>query len=597
MKRILTALVVFLLVLAGCSTGDPSAGGTLTVANGEQLTGDFVSGFTNAGVDADVMDLIWDLPTYYVNPETGGIDHNPTVVDGEPTEEEDAEGNVTYTFKIKQGLKFSDGSAVTAKDYVFTALFRSLPGWLENAPYESNAWDLVGYDAFSTGETDVFEGVKLIDDYTFSLTIDAANLPYYYERSSVTLAPVPMAVWFPEAELNADGNGFTNTAAEIAAAVTYVQENERYMPTVVTGPYTLTSYENNIATLTKNDNYSGNYEGETAKIGTVVVKNLQDSLIVDAIINGEVDLTAQNIDKDDIQKALTENLNTHTYARNAYGKISLMTDRVPTNDKLVRQALAYVIDRQTFVEGITGGYGTVVDGPYGLAMPFYQARKEEIAASVHQYTYNPTVANDLLDQTDWKFEADGTTPFDPAKAETTSGYYRHNSAGEVLEIKHYATVEAAAVSDLVLSSIPPAAEKAGIKYEVTMGDWATMLTYVNRTSDSDYNAYNYATSYSALYDPYTAWHSRFTSTTNTTKLADAELDSLIEALRATEPGDTEAFNDAFAAYVIKWNDLIPEIPLYSNEVYDIATDRVQGLEKNTPTVDWAMNIVYLTLSE
>ncbi|UPU39159.1 hypothetical protein MX850_11875 [Erysipelothrix sp. Poltava] len=53
------------------------------------------------------------------------------------------------------------------------------------ASMESTGDELLGYNAYSTGESKVFEGVKLIDDNTFSLTIDKANLPYYFEASKV----------------------------------------------------------------------------------------------------------------------------------------------------------------------------------------------------------------------------------------------------------------------------------------------------------------------------------------------------------------------------------------------------------------------------
>lgn len=598
MKKLFLVLIASLLVLTGCSTGGGKASGTLTVANGAAMDGDFIAGFSNSSYDADGINLIWGLATYRYDAELGALTPDMSVLDAEPTTETDAAGNKTYTMKIKKGLKFSDGTEVTAKDYVVSLLFQALPQWLEVAKIASEGYELLGYGAYSTGEAAVFEGVKLIDETTFSVTIDAANLPYYYETINATIAPVPTHVWFKDATINETGNGFTNTAEEIAAAVKYVAETERFAPSVVTGPYVLESFTNKIATFKANENYSGDYEGKKAQIETIIVKEVADNLLVDAVKNGEVDFAPSIMTGSDIQKALDAGLKYHSYPRSGYGKIALMTDIAPTNDKYVRQGIAWVVDRSKFVEALTSGYGKVVDGPYGLSMPQYAAKADDISSRIHQYTYNLEKANEVLNQSPYIYEADGTTPFDPAKASETGSYFRHNAEGAVLEIKHYATVEAASVSDLILSSVPPAAAAVGMKYTVTMGDWATFGAMLYDEIENDYNAFNYASSYpSFVYDPYTAFHSKFATPggSNTNQVKDAELDKAIEAMRGANPGDVEAYNTAFADYIVQWNDLIPEIPLYSNQIHDIMTERVEGADNITPIYNWAKAVLDLSV--
>ena len=598
MKKLFLVLIASLLVLTGCSTGGGKASGTLTVANGAAMDGDFIDGFSNSSYDADGMNLIWGLSTYRYDNELGALTPDMSVLDAEPTTETDAAGNKTYTMKIKKGLKFSDGKEVTAKDYVAGLLFQALPQWLEVAKIASAGYELLGYEAYSTGTAPEFTGVKLVDEQTFSITIDAANLPYYYETANATIAPIPTHVWFEAAKLNADGNGFDNTADEIAAAVKYVAETERFAPTVVTGPYLLESFTNKIATFKVNPEYAGDHAGKKAKIETIIVKEVSDELLIDAVASGEVDFAPSIMTGTDIKKALDLGLKYHSYPRSGYGKIALMTDVAPTNDKYVRQGLAWVVDRSKFVEALTAGYGKVVDGPYGLSMPQYAAKAEDISSRIHQYTYNVEKANEVLDQSPYKFEADGTTPFDPTKASETGTYFRHNAEGAVLEIKHYATVEAKSVSDLILSSVPPAAAAAGMKYTVTMGDWATFGAMLYDEIENDYNAFNYASSYpSFVYDPYTQFHSKFATPggSNTNQVKDAELDSYILAMRGSEPGDVEGYNTAFADYIVKWNDLIPEIPLYSNQIHDIMTERVEGADNITPIYNWAKAVLDLSV--
>lgn len=597
MKKLLSVLLLAVLVLAGCSTGSKvdQADKTLTVLNGAPLTGFFISGYDNSSYDADVVNLLNKASTVYIDTKTAELKFNKTIVDGDPVIEETDAGK-TYTYKIKSGLKYSDGTDITAKDFVFTLLLRAHSVHMADAGYESVGYGLVGYKAYSAGETDVFEGVKLIDDHSFSVTIDKDELPYFYERSYVNIEPSPIHVWFPNAAFNADGSGFTNTAAEIQAAEEKVQsllEN----PTVSTGPYVLESYQNAIATFTLNEHYAGDENGNKAAIGKVIIRNVADDLLLDSIKKGEGDFAAGFIQGDDIKEGLGLSLKNVNFPRSAYGKIMFKADTFPTNIKEVRQALGYVVDRNKFVEAITGGYGSLVDGPYGLSLPQYIQNKEEINSKVNQYTLNIEKANSILDATDFKFEADGKTPFDPAKAVASyeNGYFRYNSEGKVLEVKHYATVEAAAVSDLIGTTFPTGAAQAGIKYTFVSGDWATMMSLIK---GQEYNAYNFATSYpSTIYDPLTAFHSDFVGASNTTGLADAALDAKIDALRNVDPADADTFGKNFIDYVVAWNDLLPELPLYSNQVYSFSTDRVEGLDVLTPYYSWAQAIEYISLTK
>lgn len=591
MKKRLSVLLVGLLILAGCGSKKPNlADQEFTVLNGAPLTGFFISGYDNAAYDQDVVNLLNKASVIYVDGQTGEINYNPTILKEDPKVEE-LDGNKKYTFKIKEDLKFSDGEAITAKDYVFDILFRARPEHLSEARQESTGRDLVGYDAYSKGETDVFEGVELIDDYTFALTIDKENLPYYYERISVAASPAPTHLWFPDVKLNADGNGFENTSAEVAAAEATVQ-SLRSNPKVSTGPYVLDSFQNKIAVFKINEHYAGDETGKKPEIGTVIVKDVADELLLDAIKKGEGDFAPSFIDGEKIKEGLDLELKNTNFARAAYGKIMFKTTAFPTDIKEVRQAVGYVVDRNKFVEAITGGYGQLVDGPYGLAMSQYQNKEEEISKQIHKYTYNTATANEILDTTDFVYDKDGN-PFDVSKA--GEGYYRHDSQGRILEIKHYATVEAKQVSDLVGSTFPPGAAEAGIKYTMISGDWDTMMELIR---GDEYNAYNFASSFpSVVYDPYTAFHSDFATTSNAPAISDAELDKAIEAIRSVEPGDVAAFEDAFVNYVVKWNDLLPELPLYSNQVYNFATERVDGLDRLNPYTTWAQSIEYITLTK
>ncbi len=592
MKKTLVAMLVALLVLAGC--GSNSGGNTLTVAAPSKQPGDFVAGFSNDSFDKDVRTLIGAYGTYYVDPETAELKVDPTVVENVEIEEH-ADGNKTYTYTIKEGLEYSDGEKITADDYIFSILFRAHPAWREVARMESTGQDLLGYSEYTQGESDVFEGVEKIDDYTFALTIDGNALPYYFEEVIVSAGPEPMHAWFEDAKLNEKGNGFDNSEDEIKAAVEYVSGTERYAPTVSSGPYVFESFENNTTILTKNDKYQGNFEGEKPKIDKIVLRLVQSDVVVQSIEKGEVDLSPGNIQANTISKAKELDLQLHSYPRNGYGQITFKANKAPTDIKEVRQAIGYIVNRREFVQKIAGGYGSVVNAPFGLSQWFYQENKDVLDERLVNYEYNLTKANEVLDKTPYIYEEDGTTPFDPEKASSTGEYFRHNKDGEPLKIRHFGSEEND-VTELIISQIVPAAREVGMDYLVEQGDFATLGAYMMGQEENDFNAFNLATGFTAIYDPYTSHHSDWVGRgTNWSDIADDDLDKAIETIRSTDPSDREGYSKAMVEYFVLWNDLLPSLPLYANEYFDIASERVKGLEKITPEINWASAIEYLSI--
>ncbi|MCK7483373.1 MAG: ABC transporter substrate-binding protein [Candidatus Moduliflexus flocculans] len=148
-------------LLAACGPTSSGPSGTLIVGT-PKMNGDFVAGFGNSAYDNSIRTMIWDYPTYTTTPG-GEFVLNETVVEKLVTSVDDA-GNKTYTFTIKKGIKWSDGSAATAKDFVFDILFSANPAWTAAGATSSTGDSLVGYNDYKTGVADKFAGVKLIDD-------------------------------------------------------------------------------------------------------------------------------------------------------------------------------------------------------------------------------------------------------------------------------------------------------------------------------------------------------------------------------------------------------------------------------------------------
>lgn len=599
MKRILLLLAVALLAVSAL-TACGSTGGSKVEAKGTfivgtpKLNGDFVNGFGNSAYDVSVRDLIWQLATYTTTPG-GEFLLDETVVKAVETSLDDA-GNKTYKFTLNSGLKWSDGSDITAKDYVFSVLFQASPEWAEAGAATTLADSLVGYTAYHAGETEVFEGVKLLGDLEFSVTIGAEFLPYFYEVAYAQFAPYPMAVWAPDLTIGEDGSSLVG---DVTAAANHVATTERFAPTVTSGPFIFESFENDVVTLQVNNNYPGDYRGETPKVATVIVKYVDPTTDVDLVISGDVDLVAGVVEGAKIEKAKeSDQADVVSYKRNGYGMIAFHNDFGPTKDKNVRQALAYLIDRNTFLQNILGGYGAMVNGEYGLSQWMYSTQADVVESTLINYTFNVDKANELLDATEWKFEADGVTPWDATKA--ADGYWRYNANKEVLQINHLGTT-GNQITDLISTEWPKGLNRAGVKLTVEWQDFNALLTNYyygyDLGAERKYHSFNLANSFTEVYDPYYSYHSDFLGTyQNSTQTSDAQLDDLMVKMRSLDPTDKETYAKYWLEYQIRWNEILPSLPIYSNEYFDVFNVRVSGLS-TTPTYGWARAILDVTVAE
>ena len=153
----------------------------------------------------------------------GALMWNMTALAEEPTSVKNDDGSLTYTIKVKDDLVFSDGSAITAKNYVASALANSTEVAVAAGGTGVSGMNFVGYEEFKayTGEGDkvYFEGIKLIDDYTFSVTLLPEYANYYYSISYAGFTPTRMALYLGENDIVVADNGACGLADGFYAKV------------------------------------------------------------------------------------------------------------------------------------------------------------------------------------------------------------------------------------------------------------------------------------------------------------------------------------------------------------------------------------------
>ena len=366
----------------------------------------------------------------------------------------------------------------------------------------------------------------------------------------------------------------------------------RLKPEVVTGPYKFDSFENNMVKLSLNENYAGNFKGDKATIPHVILQTVNNKIAADLLENGDIDIWEQESDGaaiDRIRAAKDKGKigGYNTFERNGYGNVQFLTDRGTTKYKEVRQAIAHLMDRNSFVQSFAGGYGVVTNGMYGTSQWMYKERGADLEGKLINYQMNLDQANALLDKTPYKFEKDGKTPWDKKKADEafkanadSFDYYRYNEKGEKLVVNQYGSDESP-ITTLISNQVPNNAKQVGMEYNVTAGSFATLLNYYYYPEENpQYTAFNMGTNFGTPFDPWYQYNSQ--GPYNYSKVKDPKADELTTKLRRVAPDKKKEYLDAWEEFEIWYNDYLPEIPLYSNQYHTGFTKRVKGFDINTP---------------
>ena len=396
--------------------------------------------------DLDIENLTTGHSTVMTN-KSGAYIWNMTALAEEPVSVINEDGTLTYTIKLNKGLKFSDGSEITAKNYIASILSNSTAVGKAAGGSGNSGLQLVGFEAFKAyegkGDKVYFEGVKLLDDYTFSVTFTADYAGYYYSMAYASFSPSPLALYLGDAEIvtNADGccglnDKFYETTKKDGVDTYVVAEQikanmawDSKLP--YSGPYVVSDYDASalIATLTLNPNYVGDDARGKASIETITYVKVVTETQMDQFKSGQVDIIAGITGAVETAEALkvvadnpTKYAETH-YDRAGYGKLGFRCDFGPTGFVEVRQAIIHTINRPEFAQTFTGGYGSVVHGPYYEGYSAFQAVKDEI--KLNQYTYSKDTAVEILVEGGWVYNEKGeqfTAGKDAVRYKKLEGY-------------------------------------------------------------------------------------------------------------------------------------------------------------------------------
>ena len=275
---------------------------------------------------------------------------------------------MTYTFKLRSGLKWSDGQAITADDVKFTYAL---------------AYDPAYKDFASPRRGDLSKYIKSIDTpdpQTVIITTTQVYAPFLASHGQYGILPKHVLG-------SMDGKAL-NTADFNTA------------PTVSNGPFKFDSWQKGQqVTVKRNDNY---WAG-APYIDQWVYKVLPDSVAVtNQLKTGEIDIGPVDPGQSDSLKGVSSVVMTEfpvpSFTFYAY---QLDAAKSPLfQDQAVRQALLYALDRQSMVSAIFFNHGVVADS---VEPPTSWAHVKPKT----QYPFDKNKANTLLDSAGWSKGSDG----------------------------------------------------------------------------------------------------------------------------------------------------------------------------------------------
>lgn len=606
MKKILTLLLALSLTvnLTGCgSSTSGSDSNQLIIGSTTDVNADFMSGWTNVAVNSYIKTLMSGYETVSYTAD-GTFQQNMTALANEIETTDNSDGSKTFTITINEDLVYNDGTAITAKDYVFGTLFAASPEFGELDASNFSGSHLVGFDEFNNGETKTFSGVRLLGDYTFSLTVKAEELPYYYDIYYASAGPSAMHVLAPGVEVFDDGDGVTLseefTTELLQETVLNAETGARYNPTVTSGPYQFVSYDSSTyqAVIEINPNFAGTWDGTTPSIQTLIFKSVVNATQFDELASGSVDLIAGVSGGDSINTGLdlvdSGKVDYSTYARNGYGKITFACNFGPTADPLVRQAIAYTLDREEFTKQYTSGFGQLTHGYYSYASWEYQDNADAINEQFEIYTKNLEKSEELLVEAGWTLNANGE---EYVKGTDSLRYKMIDGTLTPLEIE-WANTPDNPVSDLIAQMLPDAFAEVGMKLNATTLEFAVLLENMQQTGgQQNYHMYNSSLGFAVLPSPWYYFNSdleTYGGAYNPWFIADEELNTIVNNMKFTEPGDSESWSALWLEMQIRLNELCIELPLYSDEYHDFYSSKLTGYE---PSSIWSIgySLVYASV--
>ena len=455
-KKFLTALVsagVAALALSGCGGGasestkaadqtDSAAESSAQTAGEDGARKVLRYGQANSGEGLDMQKSTSSRSAAIADEVTESLlrfdDDNkeePVLLTDFPTVSDDG---LTYSFELKQGVHFTNGTELTSKDVKFTFERMFTPSTAAKSTAYFNM--IQGAQDMLAGSATELSGFEIVDDYHFNITLEYPFAPFV-KNIGTSYADI-----FPEDACTEAGENWGLGTDLIGTGPYKIEENDDTTQVV----------------LVKNEDYHGG-EVNLDELQFIFYDDDQTKLI--AYENGDIDLADLNASLlSQYQANYADEITAYYPLGTAF--ISMNLNDQYLSDVNVRKAISLAINREELVDAVLNGAGIPATSYLNNGIPGHDD-------SLSVYEYNPEKAKELLAEAGY---ADGITitsevrQSDQAVYSAIQGYLAEVGINMELNVVDNATYN----SDRTAGKIP-----------------LTGMTWNALYPDGDFQMYNY----------------------------------------------------------------------------------------------------------
>lgn len=399
------------------------------------------------------------------------IERNDETLELEPLLSESweiSEDKLKYRFKLRENVRWHDGTPFTSADVVFS--YKSIMNPKVDAPHLRSYYQEI-------------LDVKAIGDYEVEFTYAR---PYFLALEFCGGMPIVPKHLFENGDFNKNPYG---------------------RKPVGTGPYKFVKWTTGSeVVIEKNEDYWG----KKPELQSIVFKIISDNTVAFQVLKrGDLDLsglTPIQWERQSNTKVFKDNFNKHKYFRPNYSFIGWNMKKPFFSDKRVRTAMTQLLNRQEILDKILLGLGAIVTNPFYINSPEYDK-------SIKPFPYDPNAAKALLDEAGWT---------------DSNGNGTRDREGVEFEFE-FLLPSGSDTSEKIATVLKEELDSVGITMNIRKTEWAVFTT---RLQERKFDAVTLAWSMGVESDPYQIWSSTQSVTgSNFVGFENSRADKLINQAR------------------------------------------------------------------
>ena len=437
-----------------------------------------------------------------------------------------SDDGLTYTFHLRDDVKYSDGTPLTAEDVAFTFHVYLDPNYDGQADLSKAV--IKGADAYKNGNAEAIEGITVVNDHEITIEVE--------ESRATTLGLLAISV-LPK---HYYGEGYSKGNLSSLQSL--------HQKPLGSGPYVFDRYipGQEVRVVANADYWKG-----APKIKNLIFKSTTSETDIQMIQTGETDFEEGiSVTRDNVELLKSFGfVDMSLLPNNGYGYIAFNHALPKFQDKRVRQALTYGLNREDIVYAVFQEYADVINVPQSKLSWSYPDESE-----LNQYEFNLEKAKELLDEAGWEMGSDG---------------YRYKD-GEKFVI-YFAATSPNVVNDAIIPYATENYKELGIEF---IPEQLEFNAVVQKRQSGDFDMLFLAWGLSNEPDPTNLFHTN--GSQNDDSYSNAKADELMEA--GLKELDQEKRAEIYHELYKELNEDLPYIFMYQRYNMNTINARLQGFD-------------------